>query len=171
MANHQDEVNHLRQHLSSHPGPSATDPITLPPALISILIPHINKSLASSPPDEVGDAQGSSGGSGAASTTTTALIQRVRLLQDENDELYDLLKHGETGRLKEEVRSLRRVVARLERALRGTDSSHPLLNRYLLFLPSSVLSPMSDVLYLESHQVITTLSYVSSSVGICSENR
>jgi len=52
----------------------------------------------------------------------------VRLLQDENDELYDLLKHGETGKLKEEVRGLRRVVDRLESALR------------------------------ESHQVITSLS-------------
>jgi hypothetical protein len=51
---------------------------------------------------------------------TTALTQRVRLLQEENDELYELLKFSETGKLKEEVRGLRRVVERVEGALRGT---------------------------------------------------
>jgi len=49
----------------------------------------------------------------------TALKQRARILQEENDELYELLKSGETGKLKEEVRGLRRVVVRLEGALRG----------------------------------------------------
>lgn len=58
--------------------------------------------------------------SSGSSTVTAALTQRARLLQEENDELYDLLKHGETGKLKEEVRGLRRVVERLEGALRGT---------------------------------------------------
>ena len=48
----------------------------------------------------------------------------MRLLQEENDELYDLLKQGETGKLKEEVRGLRRVVDRLESALRGDHFSY-----------------------------------------------
>ena len=49
----------------------------------------------------------------------TALAQRAKLLQEENDELYELLKSSETGKLKEEVRGLRRAVNRLETALRG----------------------------------------------------
>jgi hypothetical protein len=76
--------------------------------MIALLLPHINKPSTS--------AEGAQSGS---STVTAALTQRVRLLQEENDELYDLLKHGETGRLKEEVRGLRRAVDRLERALEG----------------------------------------------------
>jgi hypothetical protein len=103
----QDEVTRLRQYLSSQPGPSLTDPISLPPALVSVLLPHINHSKHK-------DINGSAG-----TTVTTALTQRVRLLQEENDELYELLKFGETGKLKEEVRGLRRVVERLEGALKG----------------------------------------------------
>lgn len=41
------------------------------------------------------------------------------MLQEENDELYELLKVGETGKLKEDARALRRVVQKLEGALRG----------------------------------------------------
>lgn len=51
---------------------------------------------------------------------TAALIQRTRTLQEENDELYDLLRVSETGRLKEEVHHLKRTVSRLEQALKGT---------------------------------------------------
>jgi hypothetical protein len=43
----------------------------------------------------------------------------MKLLQEENDELYELLKSGEIGGLKEEVRGLRRVVDKLEKALKG----------------------------------------------------
>ncbi|KII95054.1 hypothetical protein PLICRDRAFT_97150 [Plicaturopsis crispa FD-325 SS-3] len=102
-----DEVTRLRRYLSTQPGPSTADPVTLPPALVSILLPHIN------------NANGGNANAGSSSSTvTTALTQRARLLQEENDELYGLLKHGETGRLQEEVRGLRRVVSRLEGALR-----------------------------------------------------
>lgn len=48
-----------------------------------------------------------------------ALTQRAKLLQEENDELYELLKRSETGRLKEEVRGLRRALKRMENALNG----------------------------------------------------
>ena len=40
-------------------------------------------------------------------------------MQEENDELYELLKHSETGKLKDEVCGLRRAVAKLEDALNG----------------------------------------------------
>ncbi|KAF8238808.1 hypothetical protein L208DRAFT_1387118 [Tricholoma matsutake] len=101
-----DEITQLRQYLASQPGPSTTDPVTLPPSLISVLLPHIH--AASAGPDVTA----------GSNTVTAALTQRSRLLQEENDELYDLLKQGETGKLKEEVRGLRRVVERLETALR-----------------------------------------------------
>ncbi|KAI0322528.1 hypothetical protein OF83DRAFT_1093746 [Amylostereum chailletii] len=101
-----DEVNHLRQYLSSQPGPSTTDPISLPAPLVSLLLPNINVSAN----DRV---TGSS-----SSTVATALTQRVKLLQEENDELYELLKSTETGRLKEEVRGLRRAMGKMETALR-----------------------------------------------------
>lgn len=104
----QDEVTRLRQFLSVQPAASATDPVTLPPPLVSLLLPHLNPTPSLDP------------GSSSSSTVTAALMQRVRLLQEENDELYDILKRGETGRLKEEVRGLRRVVTKLESALRGT---------------------------------------------------
>jgi hypothetical protein len=60
-----------------------------------------------------------SGVRSSSSTVNTALAQRSKLLQEENDELYELLKSSETGKLKEEVRGLRRAANRLETALRG----------------------------------------------------
>jgi hypothetical protein len=94
----------LRQYLSKQPGPSSTDSITLPPALLSLLIPHFNSAATKN---------------AGSNTVTTALTQRAHLLQEENDELYELLKHSETGKLKDEVRGLRRAVAKLENALTG----------------------------------------------------
>ncbi|KAH9899949.1 hypothetical protein C8Q73DRAFT_681520 [Cubamyces lactineus] len=99
-----DEVVHLRQLVAKQPPPSTTEPITIPPALMSLLLPHLNQR----PPSATS----------GSSTVTTALVQRAKILQEENDELYELLKTGETGRLKEDVRALRRVVQRLEGALR-----------------------------------------------------
>ncbi len=72
---------------------------------MAVLLPHIQGVAASS---------GAAGG-----TMTSALTQRVKTLHEENDELYNLLKKSETGRLKEEVHSLTRVVTKLDGALRG----------------------------------------------------
>ncbi|KAG6336697.1 hypothetical protein ID866_2404 [Astraeus odoratus] len=113
------EVERLRQYLVQHPPqPSTTDPISLPPSVVAVLLPHLTKAAST----------GGSSSAANSSTVNTALTHRIRLLQEENDELYEVLRHGETGKLKEEVRGLRHVVNRLENALR------------------------------ESHQVITTLS-------------
>lgn len=103
-----DEVTRLRQHLAAQSCASTTDAVTLPPALVSVLLPHISKAASSE----------GTGVASSSSTVNTALTQRVRILQEENDELYEMLKSGETGKLKEEVRGLRRVVERLEGALR-----------------------------------------------------
>ena len=103
----QDEVRRLREHVNTKPEPVKTDPVTLPPAYASLLLPALEH-------DPVA-LEGSS-----RSGTITALVERAQRLQGENDELYNLLKQSETGKLKEEVRGLRRVVERLEAALRGT---------------------------------------------------
>lgn len=113
--------------------------MSLPPALVSLLLPHINSN----------NKHNTAGGGGGA-TVTTALTQRTRLLQEENDELYELLKHGETGKLKEEVRGLRRVVGRLETALKGMCSHLPDLGFVLKF----------GLFISDSQQVITSLSFV-----------
>ena len=83
--------------------------MTLPPALLALLLPYLADPQAAT----------TVGASGSAHSITVALTQRAKLLQEENDELYDLLKHSETGRLKEEVRGLRRALRRMEGALRG----------------------------------------------------
>lgn len=98
-----EEITALRQYLSKQPGPSTTDAVTLPPTLLSVLLPHINKAAGST--------------ASTSSTVTAALTQRARLLQEENDELYELLKSSETGKLKDEVRGLRRTVVKLQGAL------------------------------------------------------
>lgn len=105
-----DEVAELRQYLSKQPGPSSTDPVSLPPAFLSLLLPHFHSAATKNT---------------GSNTVTTALTQRAHLLQEENDELYGLLKHSETGKLKDEVRGLRRVVAKLEAAL---NDSHQIIN-------------------------------------------
>ncbi|KAH0839898.1 hypothetical protein J3R83DRAFT_849 [Lanmaoa asiatica] len=120
------EISRLRQFLAVQSQPSTSDPITLPPTLVSVLLSHVNKAGSG----------GALTGSSSSSTVGAALTQRVRLLQEENDELYELLKHGETGKLKEEVRGLRRVVDRLESALRGDHSSTELDKSYQSFQSS-----------------------------------
>jgi hypothetical protein len=79
------------------------------------LLPHINArhNPTTATLTELG-AEHSSG-----SSATAALMQRAQLLQEENDELYGLLQHGEVGKLKEEAAALRRLVQRLESALKG----------------------------------------------------
>ncbi|KAL5530187.1 hypothetical protein ACEPAF_6444 [Sanghuangporus sanghuang] len=103
-----DEVNQLRKYLTVQPAPSRSDPFSLPPALLSILQSYI-------PSQTPRDAQGTT-----SSTMTAALAQRTRILQEENDELYSLLRTSETGQLKEEVRSLKKTINRLDQALKDS---------------------------------------------------
>ncbi|KAK2466304.1 hypothetical protein APHAL10511_001946 [Amanita phalloides] len=121
-----DEISLLRHFLSSQPGPSTSNPVTLPPSLVKLLLPHVTSSSDASPP---------------SGTVAAALTQRAQLLQEENDELYEILKHGETGRLKEEVRGLRRVVDRLEKALR---QSHQVIESLSAELEKSYTSLLTS---------------------------
>jgi hypothetical protein len=130
-------VTRLRQYLAVQNSSPTTDPVTLPPALVSILLPHINNALSSKGTEATS----------SSSTVNTALTQWAHILQEENDELYELLKSGETGKLKEEVRGLRRVVERLEGALRG-----------MCVLISSIPCVLMWYVLSESHQVIASLS-------------
>ena len=84
---------------------------------MSLLLPQLNQrnSIATS----------------ASNSVTTALVQRTKILQEENDELYELLKAGETGRLKEEVRALRRTVRKLEAALKGASDAYQVYSDHL----------------------------------------
>ena len=85
------------------------------PKLLAVLMPHML-------PVSVMGPDGTSG-AGAASVphpgVMSALVQRAKLLQEENDELYAVLRRNETGKLDEEVKALRRMVGKLERSLRG----------------------------------------------------
>ena len=76
---------------------------------MSVLLPHI-KGATVTP-------------TSSTSTVNAALTQRARLLQEENDELYALLNASETGKLKDEVLGLRRLVTRLSNALQGASIS------------------------------------------------
>ncbi|KIJ56617.1 hypothetical protein M422DRAFT_238237 [Sphaerobolus stellatus SS14] len=109
------ELSTLRRHLAQQPVPSTSEPVTLPPALLSLLLPYL-----ADPQSQPGAPLGES-----AHSVTVAVTQRSKLLQEENDELYNLLKHSETGRLKEEVRGLRRALTKMEGALR---ESHVVIN-------------------------------------------
>lgn len=102
-----DEIASLRLYLAKHPGPSTapTEPISLPPSLVSVLLPHINTANGNA--------------ASVSATVTSGLNQRMKQLQEENEELYNLLKTSETGKLGDEVQSLRRVVFKLEGALKG----------------------------------------------------
>jgi WTAP/Mum2p family len=109
----------LRRYLPNtlNPGPEDdnTDVGASNPKLLAVLMPHVL-------PVSVMGPDGTSG-SGAASVphpgVMNALLQRAKLLQEENDELYSVLRRNETGKLDEEVKALRRIVGKLERSLRG----------------------------------------------------
>ncbi|KAH8830456.1 hypothetical protein DL96DRAFT_1592977 [Flagelloscypha sp. PMI_526] len=59
----------------------------------------------------------------ASATVTAALTQRAKVLQEENEQLYDLLKLGQTGKLKEQVHGLKSVIKRLEAALKASQDT------------------------------------------------
>ena len=82
------------------------------PKLLAVLMPHIL-------PVSVMGPDGTSGSSAAHPGVMNALVQRAKLLQEENDELYAVLRRNETGKLDEEVKALRRIVGKLESSLRG----------------------------------------------------
>ncbi|KAF5333173.1 hypothetical protein D9611_002408 [Ephemerocybe angulata] len=133
-----DEITRLRQYIANQPAPSATDLVTLPPPLMKLLLPHIKDA--------------SQKAESASSTVVTALTQRVKVLQDENDELYQVLKVKETGKLKEEVRGLRRVVHRLEGSLRESHQVVESLSTEVEKAYESLMAASKQIPTAPSHQ-------------------
>jgi len=123
-----DEVYQLRKYLANQSSPSRSESVSLPPPLLSLLQPYITGQQSP-------DAQRTS-----SSTMTAGLIQRTRVLQDENDELYEILRSSETGKLKEEVRCLKKVATRMERALADSNNSITVLTDELEKSHKEVLS-------------------------------
>ncbi|KDQ20730.1 hypothetical protein BOTBODRAFT_26744 [Botryobasidium botryosum FD-172 SS1] len=103
-----DDISSLRKYLPNVPPPDPSDLITLPRPVLSLLAP-----LVSQPPPH--------GSNSGTSSVTIALTARVRVLQQENDELYELLKCSTAQKLQEEVKVLGTTVKRLERALKESD--------------------------------------------------
>lgn len=126
------DITTLRAYLPSSHTQDSFESVTLSPALLSIIGPLLSRS--------------STAGTSTSTSATAALTARVALLQQENDELYGLLKSSAVGKLKEEVTALRRAVGRLEGALKGA-----LVISYLLvivrpsFLPDQNLTPWSHL--------------------------
>jgi hypothetical protein len=104
----QAQVASLKKRVSISEAPQDSQSVTLPPGWVSYLLPRIREARE----------RAVSSGSGAIST---ALVQRVKALQDENEELYNSLQSSETARLAERVYTLQRAVSKLEGALQGWD--------------------------------------------------
>ncbi|KIM25553.1 hypothetical protein M408DRAFT_331109 [Serendipita vermifera MAFF 305830] len=105
----------LRKQLSESPSHGQSDELPVSAAAMAVLMPHlvnernalVGTGSSSAPPNPA---------------LVAALRQRATMLQEENDELYNVLRRAETGRLDEEVKGLRVLVGRLERALRESNS-------------------------------------------------
>ncbi|KAF8605401.1 hypothetical protein BDV93DRAFT_554771 [Ceratobasidium sp. AG-I] len=93
-----DEISTLRRKLPGASDPADDAAICIPPPVLALLAPLI--------------AHGPSTSSSAP--LASAISQRIKLLQAENDELYELLRVSEAARAREEVVGLRKVVKRLE---------------------------------------------------------
>ncbi|KAH7105680.1 hypothetical protein BKA62DRAFT_400166 [Auriculariales sp. MPI-PUGE-AT-0066] len=115
-----DDLAALRIHLkapTAEPVSADDTPVALPPPIVSLLVNHLAHNPDSS--------------AASTSSVTTALTQRVQLLQEENDELYALLRRSETGKLREQVSNMQQVIERLEAALQDSHSIIKSLNGQL----------------------------------------
>jgi len=100
--------------LSPQPGQSSDAPLNLSSTATAAIAPII-KQAVSAPLKHATSFQSSA-------TVTAALTARLSALQQENEELYGFLKSSTTAKMHEEVRALRRVVQKLEGALKGSFS-------------------------------------------------
>jgi len=110
-----EDLSALRLHVRATSGDASlvddSAPVVLPEQVVSVLVNHL--SHANDP------------SAGSSSSVTAALTQRVQLLQEENDELYALLRRSETGKLRDQVASMTQMVERLEAALQGQSLDRP----------------------------------------------
>ncbi|KAG8980808.1 hypothetical protein FRB90_007478 [Tulasnella sp. 427] len=117
------EVRLLRRRLPSAGQATPDESVVFPPSVTNLVLPLLSKG------NFTGSLTGPAGQalSGPASATVTAaLTARLAALHLENEELYELLKRGAVGRLREEVRELRVTARKLEGALQ---ESHTVISQ------------------------------------------
>ncbi|KDN38188.1 hypothetical protein RSAG8_09691, partial [Rhizoctonia solani AG-8 WAC10335] len=101
-----DEISSLRRQLPGAFDPEDDAAICIPAPVLSLLAPLVTHGPST----------------GTPAPLHAAITQRLRLLQTENDELYDLLRASESTRQREEVVGLRRTIKRLEGQLEGAEA-------------------------------------------------
>jgi hypothetical protein len=113
LSDHKDEIKSLKEHakdVATSDPPSSEQAVST--AAMAVLAPHLV--------NERNAALGTGSFNGMAHTgLVAALRQRTKLLEEENEELYSVLRRSETGRLEEEVKALRNLVGKLGRSLQG----------------------------------------------------
>ncbi|KAG8936628.1 hypothetical protein FRC02_000621 [Tulasnella sp. 418] len=111
------DIKRLRKYLPQQPQLTSNDQVTIPPSALALLAPLVTRRHTQS---SYSSTSSTSGGLGVSNTVTGALTARLSSLQQENDELYGLLRSSTAGRLHEEVRGLRKGVIKLESALKDS---------------------------------------------------
>ncbi|KAG8760258.1 hypothetical protein FRC14_003556 [Serendipita sp. 396] len=105
------EATYLRKQISELQENKTCSDEMVSETAMAVLVPHLV--------NERNTATGFGINSGPLhSGLVSALRQRVTMLQEENDELYAVLRKAETGRLDEEAKALRNLVGRLESSLK-----------------------------------------------------
>ncbi|CAE6478879.1 unnamed protein product [Rhizoctonia solani] len=101
-----DEIASLHRKLPGASDPEDDADICIPAPVLALLAPLVTHGPSTSTPAPL----------------NTAITQRLKLLQTENDELYQLLRASESARQREEVVGLRRTIKRLEGLLEGAEA-------------------------------------------------
>ncbi|CAE7219923.1 unnamed protein product [Rhizoctonia solani] len=101
-----DELSSLRRKLPGASEPDDDAAICIPAPVLSLLAPLVTHGPSTSTPAPL----------------HAAITQRLKLLQTENDELYELLRASESTRQREEVVGLQRTIKRLESQLEGSEA-------------------------------------------------
>jgi hypothetical protein len=99
----QDEISNLRRKLPGASDPEDDAAISIPAPVLALLAPLVTHGPSTSTPAPL----------------SNAITQRLKLLQTENEELYELLRASELARQREEVVGLRRTIKHLEDQLEG----------------------------------------------------
>ncbi|CCO27639.1 hypothetical protein BN14_01624 [Rhizoctonia solani AG-1 IB] len=101
-----DEISNLRRKLPGASDPEDDAAISIPAPVLALLAPLVTHGPSTSTPAPL----------------SNAITQRLKLLQTENEELYELLRASELARQREEVVGLRRTIKHLEDQLEGAEA-------------------------------------------------
>ncbi|KAB5596262.1 Pre-mRNA-splicing factor [Ceratobasidium theobromae] len=101
-----DELSSLQRKLPGTSDPPDDAAICIPSPILALLAPLVAHGPSTSTPAPL----------------NSAILQRLKLLQTENDELYEHLRTSESTRAREEVVGLRKTVKRLESSLEDAEA-------------------------------------------------